>query len=206
MMSEFRTIKALVFDHVHRNKGVVCYEDLTKDVLAHFPTSAWKSTHWAWYRYQILRGRFKEQFTEEERRNLKLISAPCGVKAPATRPSCMGQRGPAPRDPKVKEIGDPVIKSARATMRATAGTDEDLYFRINRWVFSRLHSEEIRTKRPIKKKLWDSGQRACQACGEIFKSLKGVEIHRKSPMLRYSAENCELLCRDCHGQILDRIT
>lgn len=47
MPSSFRTIKALVFDHVHRTKGLVDYEALTGLVLQHFPNSAWKRTHWS---------------------------------------------------------------------------------------------------------------------------------------------------------------
>ena len=39
---KYRTIKALVFDYVHRTAGVVDYDALTSEVLRHFPGSRWK--------------------------------------------------------------------------------------------------------------------------------------------------------------------
>lgn len=205
-MPKFRTIKALVLDHVHRKKGVVNYGELSEGVLANFPDSAWKRTHWAWYRYQILRGRFRDQFTDEERRNLeanKRSDGRASNKSSSRRPSrpVGTRRGPAPRDPEVKEVGDIVLGVARDAIAEAARADEEFYFKINRWVYSRLLQDEIRVKRPIKRQLWDGGMKNCQACGETFKSLKGVEIHRKDGSLGYSAENCELLCRDCHQEL-----
>lgn len=85
LMPKFRTIKALVLDHVHRKKGVVDYDDLTKKVLTSFPGSAWKRTHWAWYRYQILRGRFRDQFTDEERETSFLVSLGTRLQGPPER-------------------------------------------------------------------------------------------------------------------------
>ncbi len=204
-MPEFRTIKALVLDHAHRKKGVVDYDELTEKVLANFPGSAWKRTHWAWYRYQILRGRFRNQFTDEERRNLGTStrsSSRASRASSAGRPSRpIGiRRGPEPRDPEVKEVGDIVLGVARNAIAEAAGEDQEFYFKINRWVYSRLLQDEIRVKRPIKRKLWDGGMRKCQGCGEEFKSLKGVEIHRRNPSKGYSVKNCELLCRDCHQE------
>lgn len=203
MTPAFRTIKALVFDYIRRNHGHVKYEALTQQVLTHFPASAWKKTHWAWYRYQIVRGRFRSQFSEEERRNLGPCPSKTQTGAALGRTAPGGQHGPAPRDPKVKEAGDRILKNARATMERAAKDDQDFYFRINRWVFSRMQQKEVRAKRPIKRRLWESGQRACQACRQPFKSLKGVEIHRKQSHLGYSVENCELLCRECHQEIMD---
>ena len=62
----YPTIKALVLDFVHRCDGDVDYDALTAEVLKDFPDSRWKRTHWSWYRNQILRGRFKEQFSRAE--------------------------------------------------------------------------------------------------------------------------------------------
>lgn len=183
--AKHRTIKALVLDYVHRQKGVVNEDKLAKEVTAAFPSSAWKRTHWAWYRSQILDGRFTDQFTKRELKGLH-----AGLKG----------RGPVARDQTVKKAGDKILKTAREAIAEAAGADQELYFKVNRWVFARLLQDEIRVKRPIKKKLWESGMRACQACGEAFKSLKGVEIHRKDGSKGYSVKNCELLCRGCHQE------
>lgn len=203
-----RTIKALVFDHVRRKNGLVNYDELTGEVLEQFPHSQWKRTHWAWYRYQITRGRFKDQFSEDIRANIRsLARAPRTPRRPPPPEEDRGaagaklRRGPRPKDPLVKQLGDPILKSARDAIQAAAGDDPDLRFKLNRWVYARLMQHEIRTKRRIKKELWERGMRACQACRQPFTTLRGVELHRKDSSLGYSIENCEFLCRDCHRQL-----
>ena len=205
---EYRTIKALVLDYIHRTNGRVDYDALTSEVKKHFPWSRWKKTHWAWYRYQATRGRFRDLFSEKERENLRAVKGECrrvGRTAPvAPTAAPEGQpmaRGPQARDPEVKRLADPVLNHVRFVVGVAAGDDQDLRFRINRWIFARLMQDEIRVKRPIKKRLWDSGMRSCQACGQEFGSLKGIEIHRKEPTKGYSLENCELLCRECHQEL-----
>lgn len=203
---EYRTIKALVFDYVRKVNGHGNYNDVTRLLSQHFPHSHWKKSHWAWYRYQITKGRFKDEFPAEVIANLKV-----GGQLPATAPSAPvvtphqaapeRGRGPHARDPEVKRIGDHLLSQVRFIIALAAKEDVDLRFRLNRWVFSRLMHDEIRIKKPIKKILWNSGVRACQACGERFESIKGVEIHRKSATSNYSVENCELLCRECHEQL-----
>lgn len=59
----YRTIKALVLAFVHECKGRVDYDAVTHEVRLHFSASKWQRTHWAWYRSQIVRGRFKAQFS-----------------------------------------------------------------------------------------------------------------------------------------------
>jgi 5-methylcytosine-specific restriction endonuclease McrA len=102
------------------------------------------------------------------------------------------------KEDKVKRIGDEILKHARFVIGIAAGNDTQMRFKLNRWVYARLQQEEIREKRPIKQALWDSGIRACQKCTRKFKSIKGVEIHRKDSNKIYSVENCQLLCRECH--------
>ncbi len=102
------------------------------------------------------------------------------------------------RQDKIKQVGDEILKHARFVIGVAAGNDAQMKFKLNRWVYSRLLREETRKKRPVKQKLWDSGIRACQKCGEEFKSIKGVEIHRKNSKKGYSVKNCQLLCRECH--------
>lgn len=207
MDSKYRTIKALVFAHIRQVNGKANYATLTDEVKKHFPSSQWKKTHWAWYRYQILRGRFKNDFPGVIRDNLAQTGGRIPPVAPqepiaSEKPRAIRHgRGPQARDPEVKRIGDQVLDQVRFILTLAAKEDLDLRFRLNRWIFSRLMHDEIKIKRPIKKALWDSGIRRCQSCGETFHSLKGVEIHRKSGTSTYSIKNCELLCRDCHEQL-----
>lgn len=178
---QYKSIKELVFEYIHKNKGKIDPAKLEAEVKKHFPRSKWKNTHWAWYRYQIKSGKYKDQFSEYIKGNLTFSS-----------------NGPNAADPVVKKLGDQILKQARKAIQEAAGQDEILKFRLNRWVFARLHQDEIRQKRPIKQKLWDSGIHACQSCGKQFTSLKGVEIHRIDGSLPYSVNNCQLLCRPCH--------
>lgn len=67
----YRTIKALVFDFIHGRQGRVDYRNLEKAVLGRFPASAWKRSHWLWYRYQCTRGRFADEFSAVEKANLE---------------------------------------------------------------------------------------------------------------------------------------
>jgi hypothetical protein len=201
----WRTIKALVLDFVHRCNGHVSSEALTEAVGKHFPTSKWKKSHWAWYRHQILHGRFRAMFSNEELTALSgtrsVLSGPRAVEPLASHQADLLIRGPVAKDAEVKRIGDAILNNARFVISLAAGDDIDKRFKLNRWVFSRLMQDEIRVKRPIKQRLWDSGMHTCQACGEKFASLKGVEIHRKDESLGYSEANCELLCRECHQEL-----
>lgn len=175
------TIKSAVLDYVHRMRGRADYEALTSVVLKHFPNSAWKPTHWAWYRYQICKGRFRDEFSAEERKNL-----------------AEGTHAPPPH-PEVKGIGDAILNQVRFALSLAAPEDADLRFKINRWIYARLVQDENRGKRAIKQKLWDDTPRprTC-VCGKHFESLKYVELHRIDPERSYSIDNCTLLCRTCH--------
>ena len=70
-MPKRKTIKHVVFAYVHKNLGVINYNELTKKVLTHFPNSKWKYSHWSYYRYHLLKGRFSDEISEEERENLE---------------------------------------------------------------------------------------------------------------------------------------
>lgn len=203
----FPTIKALVLDQVHQTKGLVAPEELAKLVLKHFPWSAWKPTHWAWYRYQICKGRFRDEFSAKERGNLGE-----GEPSPKRGPEearvgdnlpgdavgvTRNRRGP---QPEVKRIGDTILSQVRFALSLAAPQDANLRFRLNRWVYARLMQDEIRGKRVIKQKLWGESPppRACAVCGEEFEALKDLELHRTDPDLAYAVENCVLLHRRCH--------
>ncbi len=204
----YRTIKSLVLDHVHRKSGNVDYDTLTAEVRERFPDSAWKKTHWAWYKSQIVSGRFRDMFSDTERASLRNGRVAAETKRlPTEAPSLTGRksmrRGPVAKDPTVKRIGDEVLRQVRVMLDLAAGEDDLMRFKLNRWVFSRLLQDEIRIKRPIKKHLWEAGTQKCQACGQPFKSIKGIELHRTDSSKGYSVENCELLCRECHQEIGD---
>jgi len=178
----YRTIKDLVLDYVAKNDGRVEPSRIEEAVLLHFPDSAWKNSHWQWYRYQICKGRFKDEFSEEVRTNLS-----------------EGIRRNRRSHPAVKRHGDRILRQARQMISEAARGDSTLRFKINRWVFSRLQQDEIQTKKPLKNMLWDSGVRACQVCGKPFSSLRGVHLHRIDASMEYSDRNCQLLCRLCHN-------
>lgn len=190
----------MVFDLIRQTEGSVDYETVTKAVLEGFPRSAWKESHWGYYRSQITseRGRYRDEFPEKTRANLRRTTArlsrrPTG----ATQVPCE-KNGTETREDKVKRIGDGILEHARLVIELAAGNDPQMRFKLNRWVYARLLQDEIREKRPVKQALWDSGVRACQGCGKEFGSIKGVEIHRKDANEVYSVENCQLLCRECH--------
>jgi len=187
---KYKTIKDLVFDIIHQTNGKVDYETMTKYVLENFPQSKWKTTHWAWYKNQIKNGRFKDEFSAEEKKNLKLNKA---VRTPLNiKPNEEIEEN------HVKRIGDNILNHTRMMIREIAKDDEDFEFKLNRWIYARLMLDERKKKTPIKKELWDMGMTSCQECDKDFKTIKGVEIHRKDSSRAYSIDNCELLCKPCH--------
>jgi hypothetical protein len=197
----YRTIKSLVIDYVHRTSGNVQYDVLTDEVKRTFPDSAWKKTHWGWYKNQITRGRFRSMFTDAEVAALgggTTGRTPGPLSPPVDSPR---GRGPTAKDPQVKKIGDEILRHVRVMLDLAANENDVMRFKLNRWVFARLQQDEIRIKRPIKKHLWETGTQKCQACEQPFKVIKGVELHRTDASKGYSVENCELLCRECHQEI-----
>jgi len=177
----YRTIKELVFGFVNTNNGIVDPEKLEKLVLTHFPNSAWKNTHWAWYRNQICKGRYVNEFSEQIKERLS-----------------GGLRRKTIRHNVVKDRGDEILRQTRIFITEAANGDADLRFKINRWVYARLMQDEIQTKKPFKQALWDLGIRACQICGKPFSSLKGVHLYRVDASKDYGIDNCQLLCSLCH--------
>ena len=177
----YRTIKDLVFDFVKSCDGDVDAEKLQRKVLTHFPESAWKNTHWAWYRNQICKGKYADQFSEKIKIRLST-----------------GLRAKTKTQNTVKVLGDEILRQTRISITNAAKNDENLRFKINRWVYARLMQDERQNKKPIKQALWDSGIRACQVCGKPFSSLRGVHLHRVDSSREYEADNCQLLCVLCH--------
>ena len=196
----YRTIKDVVFDIIRQTKGLADYETVTKAVLKHFPKSAWKESHWGYYRSQITSeiGRYRDEFPEEIRANLRRGAGKSRGQPRKAARIILKKKGRETKEDKVKRIGDGILGHARFIIGVAAGNDTQIRFKLNRWVYARLMQDEIREKRPVKQALWDSGIRACQRCSKEFSTIKGVEIHRKDPDKIYSVENCQLLCRECH--------
>ena len=194
----YKTIKDLIFDIIRKTKGLADYEIVTNTVIDRFPKSAWKKSHWAYYRSNIIskNGRYRDEFSEKIKNNIRK-----GIRRLRGRPKRSSRivlQKRETREDKVKRIGDEILEHARFVIGVASGNDARMRFKLNRWVYARLLQDEIREKRPVKQALWDSGIRSCQKCGRKFKSIKGVEIHRKDNEKVYSVENCQLLCKECH--------
>lgn len=112
-----KTIKALVLDFIHRHEGKVDYEDLEAVVLKHFPDSAFKKTHWAWYRSQCTKGRFADQFSEAEKKAMRSTMRPSRERGPQER----GDLGAVPITRKMIEATRRVIEAAKAYEGAIGG-------------------------------------------------------------------------------------
>ena len=67
----YGTIKDLVFGLIHQGEGKVDFETVTRAVRERFPDSKWKVSHWRWYKSQISKGRFKDEFSAAEKRTLQ---------------------------------------------------------------------------------------------------------------------------------------
>ena len=173
-MKEYRSIKELVLE-LYRRDGLSDYETTSKEIKKYFTKSKWSKSHFAWYRSQIKTGKIKTSGQ---------------IKSKAIK-----------SDPEVKRIGDEILKHIKFIVDISARNNQDLKFKLNRWIYSRLLQSEIRAKRPIKKQLWQSGMKICQDCGKKFDGIKNVEIHRKDRLKGYSVENCILVCRECHEKM-----
>ena len=113
------TIKDTVFQAIHKSKGRVTYEEITAIVKQALPGSKWQKSHWAWYRYQIREGRFVNDFSATERRNLVLREESNRFDASD-----------------IKVIGDGILNHVRFVLDTVTSEDDDLRFKLNRWVFS----------------------------------------------------------------------
>ena len=67
------SIKNIVFEYIHLNKGFVNYDELTECVFSLNPESKWNRSHWDYYRSSITSvcGRYHNEFSAIERENLK---------------------------------------------------------------------------------------------------------------------------------------
>ena len=121
----YNSIKELVFEFVKKHKGNVDPNELAKRVLKFFPDSKWNKYHWYYYRSHITKGRYKKQFSDYVKGKLSLA-----------------KRGRSTINPKVKKLGDVILRNARLAIKKAAGNDEVLHFKLSRWVYGRLMAEE----------------------------------------------------------------
>lgn len=70
MSEQYKTIKEIVFDMIRKTQGNFNYGELEKKVLSHFPDSAFKKSHWFWYRNQCSTGKYAGEFSKGEKENL----------------------------------------------------------------------------------------------------------------------------------------
>jgi len=107
-------------------------------------------------------------------------------------------------DPKIKRIGNPILKRTRVMIDKAVGNDVDLKFKVNRWIYARLPRYERRIKDRIKRKLFKLGMK-CQCgqpdCTKVFSTSKNVEVHRRLRTKMYSEENCVLVSKVCHEKL-----
>ncbi|MFE3866488.1 hypothetical protein ACFX5E_00195 [Flavobacterium sp. LS2P90] len=66
------TIKDYLFLYINKNDGIVDFNEISKLIFEKFPESAWKKTHWAWYKTQITspNGKYYQLFSNSTRDNL----------------------------------------------------------------------------------------------------------------------------------------
>ena len=105
----YSTIKEIVFDEIHKTNGKIAYKKLEEKVLTHFPGSAFKKTHWAWYRYQCTKGKYTNEFDSEEKQNLSSFVKKSSVKKKVTK-----------KKPAAKKKATAKKKVAKATKKKTA--------------------------------------------------------------------------------------
>ncbi|MCX5634722.1 MAG: hypothetical protein NTW55_02615 [Planctomycetota bacterium] len=177
----YKTIKDLVFDVIRQTKGFADYQTVTKKVMERFPKSAWKESHWGYYRSHITSdiGRYRDEFPKKIRDNLRKGIVRLRKRQRKAPRIVLQEKKKEAKEDTIKQIGDEILRNVRFVIGVAAENNAQMRFKLNRWVYARLQQEEIRKKRPVKQSLWDSGIRVCQRCGRKFKSIKGVEVMQK---------------------------
>jgi hypothetical protein len=100
-----------------------------------------------------------------------------------------------PKDPRVKRLGDEILNYVRDWLDRECRNDPNLRFLVNKWVFSRLQLDSRQETERVKKSLMEHGITECQGDGPHQGNL---QVHRLDESMRYTEENCILLCEACH--------
>lgn len=83
--------------------------------------------------------------------------------------------------------------------RISAG-DEDLAFRIRRYIHARLQLKNrgnVQQREKLRKSLFGRQKGTCALCDKPFTELSGTHVHRTGPG-GYTEANCQLVHEDCH--------
>ncbi len=81
-----------------------------------------------------------------------------------------------------------------------SGGDEDLAFRVRRYVDARLQLKNrgsVQQREKLRKQLFAKQKGLCALCGEPFTELAGLHVHRVGPG-GYTEMNCQLVHEGCH--------
>ncbi len=95
-----------------------------------------------------------------------------------------------------------ILRYIRGEIERIATGDEDLAFRLHRYIHARVQMDNSGTsqeRQKRQKRLFDKQGGKCALCGQPFEKLSGAEMHRTTPG-RYTDENTVLVHRDCHQE------
>ena len=94
-----------------------------------------------------------------------------------------------------------ILDNVRQQIKKAAVEDSDNWFKINRYVYTRLQADERKTK-PKKVDLFDKQKGICWYCKERIDSIKDTDTHRLDEKLGYGqADQVVLVHRSCHQKI-----
>lgn len=101
----------------------------------------------------------------------------------------------------IKESGDSILEKVRNDVKRFSNNNPDRWFKINRWIYSRLQLDERKTKQNIKIKMIKE-RPYCGHCGKKFADTRFIDIHRVDKNKGYSEMNCMLVHNgECHREI-----
>ncbi len=92
-----------------------------------------------------------------------------------------------------------ILEQARSRIKKVAGGNPDDWFKINRYVYTRLQRDE-RKKEPKKADLFDKQKGFCWICKERIDNIKDTDRHH------VDINNVVLVHRSCHQQTQARQT
>ncbi len=94
-----------------------------------------------------------------------------------------------------------ILKLARSRIKESSHGNGDDWFKINRYVYSRLLLDE-RKKKPKKIDLFDRQKGICWICNEHIDNIKDTDTHRVNEKMGYDdMSNVVLVHRSCHQRI-----
>lgn len=101
---------------------------------------------------------------------------------------------------KTKEI----LESTRKRIKEISVGNTDEWFKINRFVYSRLMLDE-RKQKPKKIDLFDRQKGICWFCKDRIENIKDTDLHRINDKLGYKdINNVVLVHRNCHQRMQTR--